>query len=504
MDPKHRNGLIISGGTLVALVAGWQIANENLFLSGLIGGGLLFWFGTLIFSVRPDALIAGLVLAGYLIGNRGFAQISIPTVPLLPGELTIGVGIGIAIWNAARKQRLPWRRDMLNFTLVAWLVFGAVRCAIDIRAYGLLAVRDFAILYYALFFFLAQGWWAEPRFRHWLSQCLSVGFAVGAPVFLAFNKWPEFFVSKFTLGGAPLVFMKSDVQAGLLTAGTFWFLHRYASTRRFPWLLLSAINILGVVFANNRAGLVALCSCCLWLLVCRDWKMFRPIAALAAIGIFCLVSTPLITQTPWKQGLAYRFYETATSITDLSGTQSLESADLNDKPDNNLFRLTWWRSVAEETWFEDRWIGLGFGYNLSDKFVRVYYAEGGEDFSARSPHNYPLTVLGRTGLVGLILLAGCLTIIAVRTWRAGRGAARSGIPSERFALLVGAWGIFVSACFGVVLEGPMGAAIFWTLLGMASAADQAEDAAAETEMDSTTSEETATLSGAHPTSSLAS
>jgi hypothetical protein len=28
--------------------------------------------------------------------------------------------------------------------------------------------------------------------------------------------------------------------------------------------------------------------------------------------------------------------------------------------------------------------------------------------------------------------------------------------------------MFVCACFGVVLEGPMGAVIFWTLLGMAS------------------------------------
>jgi hypothetical protein len=29
--------------------------------------------------------------------------------------------------------------------------------------------------------------------------------------------------------------------------------------------------------------------------------------------------------------------------------------------------------------------------------------------------------------------------------------------------------VFLSACFGVVLEGPMGAVVFWTTLGMASA-----------------------------------
>jgi len=32
-----------------------------------------------------------------------------------------------------------------------------------------------------------------------------------------------------------------------------------------------------------------------------------------------------------------------------------------------------------------------------------------------------------------------------------------------------AWVILVSACFGAVLEGPMGAVIFWSALGLAAA-----------------------------------
>jgi hypothetical protein len=31
------------------------------------------------------------------------------------------------------------------------------------------------------------------------------------------------------------------------------------------------------------------------------------------------------------------------------------------------------------------------------------------------------------------------------------------------------WTILVSACFGVVLEGPMGAVVFWSLLGILNA-----------------------------------
>jgi hypothetical protein len=34
--------------------------------------------------------------------------------------------------------------------------------------------------------------------------------------------------------------------------------------------------------------------------------------------------------------------------------------------------------------------------------------------------------------------------------------------------------LLVAACFGVVLEGPMGAAVFWTILGLASATSTSE------------------------------
>ncbi|MBI4621987.1 MAG: O-antigen ligase family protein [Verrucomicrobia bacterium] len=470
MNPRLRNSLIVALGVAIAMVAGWQIANESLIQAGALGTALALWLASRLCGISADALVAGLALAGYLIGNRGFAQLSVPNLPLLPGELTLGLGLCFIIWNAARTKELPVRRDALNAMLLTWLACGAIRFGYDVRVHGLMALRDFAILYYSLFFFLAQGWWADPDQRRWVQRCLTVGFAVGAPIFLAFARWPDFFVNNLSVRGVPLVYVKSDVQAGLLIAGTYWFLHRYVSSRRLGWLLLAATNLLGVLSANSRAALVAFGVTCLWLVACRDWRILRPIAALGAVGLAVLLTLPIVTQRPWKESIAYRFYESAASIGDTQGARSYETADLGDKPDNNRFRLTWWRIVVGETWSEGRWTGLGFGYDLSDQFLRIYYAESSEEFSTRSPHNYPLTVFARTGLIGVGLLLVCLAGITMRTWRAGRRAAQSDQPSEPFAMWVGTWGIFVSACFGVVLEGPMGAVVFWTLLGMANAA----------------------------------
>ena len=71
------------------------------------------------------------------------------------------------------------------------------------------------------------------------------------------------------------------------------------------------------------------------------------------------------------------------------------------------------------------------------------------------------------GAGGLAFLATVLTALALPTWRAGHRAVGRD-DGTAFTLLLGVWAIFSSACFGGVREGPMGAAVFWTLLGLAT------------------------------------
>jgi O-antigen ligase len=185
--------------------------------------------------------------------------------------------------------------------------------------------------------------------------------------------------------------------------------------------------------------------------------------ALAVLTIQALVFGRGFTSTP-----LYRLYESVLSIGDYRSSRTYE-ADLGDKPDNNQFRLVWWRAVVDETWSDGRWLGLGYGHDLAGEFVRIYYADAAEDFSARSPHNFLLTVFGRMGLVGFSGFAMIIFLIARRTWRAGQYARANPEESEPLLLWLTGWMILSSACFGVVLEGPMGAMVFWTSLGLANA-----------------------------------
>src|SRR5581483_3236935 len=81
---------------------------------------------------------------------------------------------------------------------------------------------------------------------------------------------------------------------------------------------------------------------------------------------------------------------------------------------------------------------------------------------------------------GFLFFAALLIVIGSRTWRALRHPPPDDpIPAT---LWTGVWVIFACACFGVVLEGPMGAVVFWVLLGLASADNlRGSDAEAEAE-----------------------
>jgi succinate-acetate transporter protein len=80
-----------------------------------------------------------------------------------------------------------------------------------------------------------------------------------------------------------------------------------------------------------------------------------------------------------------------------------------------------------------------------------------------------LSVFGRTGLVGFATLLVVLFAMITRTRLAGRESLQANQPDSALAPWLLVWAIFTAACFGVVLEGPMGAIVFWITLGMANA-----------------------------------
>jgi hypothetical protein len=455
-------------GLIGAVSIGWYIADGSLLWPAVAAAVFGLWIVSHALNVRADALVTGLVLIGYLVGNRGFAQLSVPSIPLLPGEISLALGFFLTMWQAARTQSLPFRRDGLNFLVLIWITFGLARIPLDFREHGFVAVRDFAITYYAVFFFLAQAWAGLPRENRWVYGCLCIGLALCAPVYYVFLLQPEIFTNWLSVSGVPLVYVKSDVAAGFMASAVFWFGSHASRTGELRWYPLSAFAMFGVVFSNSRAAVIAVIAGCCWLVILRVWAPIRVFCAMLVIALCGLAVQAVATDKPFPTTPLYRLFESAASIVDYRSARTYQVADLSDKPDNNQFRLVWWRAVIDETWANGRWLGLGYGHDLAGEFLRIYYADANEEFTARSPHNFLLSIFGRTGLLGFSAFMMVMTAVAVRTWRVGRRVVQVDADSRTLYLWLTAWMILASACFGVVLEGPMGAIVFWTSLGLAN------------------------------------
>jgi O-antigen ligase len=199
------------------------------------------------------------------------------------------------------------------------------------------------------------------------------------------------------------------------------------------------------------------------------WAQLLAVSA----ALLIVAALALLTESAWANRKFQGVAERAHSFTDFLGSGTYVSEESAMKGDNNRFRSLWWKHVIEETFAENPAFGLGFGHDLARAFLREYNPEIADEFTARSPHSILVSTLGRMGLAGLAVFLGLMATFSLRTWRAMRDPATQRATLGLWACV---WTILVSACFGVVLEGPMGAVVFWSLLGILNSADPEENA----------------------------
>lgn len=466
MNLLWRTRLTALGASSLAIVLGLWLADGNygapLLLCGIAGAACV----VALSGVQLDTAVLGGLLFGYIVGNRGFAQFSLlPGLPALPAEVGLVVCSAWLVVASAMGRRLPFQRDALNFFVILWIVIGSIRIIPDLRAYGIVALRDFATVYYATFFFIAQAQSSREASRRFLERCLLAAIVVVIPLAELFRHFPEFFLGTLVFAGIPFIYFKGDLLATFMAVGIVIAHRRWEASRRVIWLLIALGGFVGVLITSSRASLLGLLTAIAWLAISRRTMLLRTLLGATLAGALIFIGAIAIEITSSRDNFAFSVYERALSIADISGHRSYVNADIESKGDNNRFRMIWWQAAVEETIDGNPWFGLGFGHDLAAGFIRRYYPEHDEEFSARSPHCIFVTIFGRMGAIGLIAFLGIVAVMCCRTWSVLHASVRNEAHATAWVL---PWVVLVSAAFGVVLEGPMGAVIFWSLLGMAA------------------------------------
>ena len=260
MIPQLRRWLVTGGSVVLAVWSGWLVAHGAYLLPALAGIIALAAILVRLTRLSADVILLGLLLIGYIVGNRGFAQLMpLPGLPLFPAEFGLAVGLGWVLTQAALRRTLPWRSDFLNWALLLWLILGTARVVVDVRRYGLFAIRDYATIYYTAFFFLAQHYGVQPRARRYLIGCVMVAVIALLPVYFLFSEFPLFFFIHLTVQGVPLVYLKGDLAYTFLAAGSLIIFHAVRGPHRFWGWPLATLMFLTIA-SGRQPCVVGRCS----------------------------------------------------------------------------------------------------------------------------------------------------------------------------------------------------------------------------------------------------
>lgn len=468
------NQAIVRGSTvgiaiIAALILGRLVGEGNLAIPILMSLLLAYWMLSRWLAIPLEVGVAAFLILGYLIGNRGFAQLS-PTagLPLLMGELGLASTIGLLILRIPIKKELPFSLNTLGLVIFIWIALSALHLVTDLREWRFYAIRDFAIVYYAFFFFVGQFIATHAKATRVMLITLGLAFIGMGIIFPIYRLNSSFFLDNIQLRGTPIIFYKADL-VGVYGCAMVLFFFYYYIKKKNAFLLIPAVVGLGLMFFTlSRAAMVGLALACVMLIYIR-LKSFLLFIFLSAIaGSLALFTYYKVNEVPLVETKLYGFYEHAVSMVDFHGTGTYSSPSSKDTGDNTRFRTVWWQTMLEKTLEEKPLFGFGFGYNLSNPFIERYYATASPDSTShtRSPHNYALTIFARTGIFGFSIFLLLLTLWAQQTLKLLHETRRTKVYSYPLILQIICWAIFVAACFQVILEGPMGAVPFWLMLGL--------------------------------------
>jgi O-Antigen ligase len=406
-------------------------------------------------------------LAAITIIGKGPTYLGVP--PLYWGEVVMAAGVLLIAPQIKRTDFLR-KTQTLTIAIAGFMILGALLTAVSFPRWGMDALRDAAMWYYALFYFIALGLASQravaDRVWYLLRNFWMLALVWNTADLLSQNTLSH--SGPIIPGrGVPLLFNATHEAGQHLALGALIVLCTATLSRR-PALraFLIPVALVGLaVFAANqgRAMRLGIASGALVvMLLCLaphgmphfNTRLLK--LTVAAIPVLALIAVAMPDR-----------------VVKIAHLDRFAEADPSDPEGTAGWRLTWWKRLYAEVMKKNPVFGLGFGESL-----HVYHpllAGSQDEFVVRSPHNFNVTVFSRMGIAGLLLW---ITILGVgigslfgRVWRGSMGGQT--YTAERrdeltFWILMLVCTV-VNGSLGVYMEGPVLGIWFWFALGFASA-----------------------------------
>jgi hypothetical protein len=417
------------------------------------------------------ALLIGLpiVLAGYALLDRAFAyEAAVPGTPIFAGEMLLLLGATLAVL-ATGHFKLAIRNSFPIGVLLMFAAWGFVRTVPLIPVYGLDAVRDAALWYYALMAVVVRALViATPGLPARWARAFTpfvVVLLLWSPIVLYLGNLSGPLIPG---SGTPIFSHKIGNIAvdAAIAIGFLWLVPMQSMSRRVRVLLTAlATVIIGASGALNRGGAVAAIVAILVICVLagrRSLNMVGVMVGTVLVGLVLAWGLDLQIPVPGAQGRDISVAQLVQNVASISGA-SQQDTQLSATVE---FRNDLWSGAINLAHEQNALTtGLGFGPNLAQELgIQATPAD-----PLRSPHNSHIDVLVRTGLIGGTLWVAFWVswyfVLLSRLRR--RSAALSPLSAGILKVcVVGVTAILVNAYFDPTLESPQVAIWLWTLVGL--------------------------------------
>ncbi len=404
-------------------------------------------------------------LAAITIFGKGPTYLGYP--PLYWGEIVMAVSLLlIAPWGV--RAGYVARNRGLALTVAGFMALGAALTAISFPRWRLDAIRDAALWYYGLFFFVGLGLAARPaladRAWRWLRVFWMASLVWNTADLLTHHRL-SYWGPVIPWRGVPLFFNSVHETGEHLALGALLVLCTTTLHGKPLWrTVLAPIALVGLAAFSVAQG--------------------RGMRLGIASGVLAVLLLGLARRTPRFQTRLVVLAAVAVPVLALAGAvytdrfvtiahlDRFEDADPSDPVGTANWRMIWWENLYDAVVRTNPAFGLGFGESLHVYNPLLENLQG--DFVVRSPHNFNVTVLARMGFAGLALWAAVLAVgiggLFCRVWR-GTVRGRPYSPGRHDELAF--WVLMlvatvVNSSLGVLMEGPVLGIWFWFALGFAN------------------------------------
>jgi len=395
-----------------------------------------------IFLALTVAFSSEFAHLGIKIGNS-----SLYVTEILIAFCVLGIAAQFIIKSRYTFTKYPLTKEFMLFYAVMILSLARGMLHYEDKVF---VIRQSAMYYYSIFYFLIPLFFTKLEHIETLFK-----YILAAIVLITLGDLLDF--TFWGLGGFNYFY------SSLALVFVFSYISLVKTKNVNLWKVFIAMELLLVLLSTVRASWFGLLIALAFILSNSDkYEHFRKVFLYVLKYSIYLGLAGFIALAVVKPAKMLEVVDEIYSVLPIPGHVK------NESDNNTKWRLIVWKDSIVEV-MEQPLFGMGFGKKFIPETIKKMGWGGSwrdDEKGFQDPHNALVSILYRTGLIGLFAFLLIIYNFTIRTLRVLKETADPKIKAYIFALLICMLTVLTTSCFMVILEGPFMGIFMWVSMAL--------------------------------------